>query len=99
MVAGLAALIAEGAQAAGRAAMDLPGEHWRHIDRWFYRCSHGMHGNLADTGTADPRFEPYYEKRSGGGAPSPGSSAPSHAGAGPRPRGAPRQGRGRRTRA
>ena len=66
VVAGLAALMAEGAQAAGRAAMDLAEEHRRHIDRWFYPCSHGMHRNLADTYTADPRFEAYFEKRGKG---------------------------------
>ena len=66
VVAGLAALMAQGAQAAGRAAMDLAEEHRCHIDRWFYPCSHGMHRNLADTYTADPRFEAYFEKRGKG---------------------------------
>ena len=51
---------------AGRAAMDLAEEHRRHIDRWFYPCSHGMHRNLAETYTADPRFEAYFEKRGKG---------------------------------
>ena len=63
VVAGLAALMADGAQAASRAAMDLAEEHRRHIDRWFYPCSHGMHRSLADTYTADPRFKAYFEKR------------------------------------
>ncbi len=66
VVAGLAALLADGAQAAGRAAMDLAEEHRRHIDRWFYPCSHRMHRNLADMYTADPRFEAYFEKRGKG---------------------------------
>ncbi|MXW67591.1 MAG: hypothetical protein F4Z72_11430 [Gemmatimonadales bacterium] len=66
VVAGLAELMAEGAQAAGRAAMDLAEEHRRHIDRWFYPCSHGMHRNLAEMYTADPRFEAYFEKRGKG---------------------------------
>lgn len=34
-----------------------------HIDRWFYPCSHGMHRNLAEMFTADPRFADYFEKR------------------------------------
>ena len=62
----LAELMAEGAQAAGRAAMDLAEEHRCHIDRWFYPCSHGMHRNLAEMYTADPRFEEYFEKRARG---------------------------------
>ena len=66
VVAGLAALMAEGAQAAGRAAMELAEEHRLHIDRWFYPCSHGMHRNLAEMYTADPRFEAYFEKRGKG---------------------------------
>ncbi len=66
MVARLAELMAEGAQAAGRAAMDLAEEHRCHIDRWFYQCSHGMHRNLAEMYTADPRFEEYFEKRAKG---------------------------------
>ena len=43
----LAELLADGAQAAGRAAMDLAEEHRCHIDRWFYPCSHEMHRCLA----------------------------------------------------
>ena len=66
VVAGLAALLTERAQAAGRAAMDLAEEHRRHIDRWFYPCSHGMHRSLAETYTADPRFEAYFENRGKG---------------------------------
>ncbi len=66
VVAGLAGLMAAGAQAAGRAAMDLAEEHRRHIDRWFYPCSHRMHRNLAETYTADRRFEAYFEKRGEG---------------------------------
>ena len=62
----LAGLMADGAQAAGRAAMDLAEEHRCHIDRSFYPCSHGMHRNLAEMYTADPRFEEYFEKRAKG---------------------------------
>ena len=66
VVAGLAGLMAEGVQAADRVAMDLAEEHRCHIDRWFYPCSHGMHRNLAEMYTADPRFKEYFEKRAGG---------------------------------
>jgi len=66
IVAQLAGLMAEGAQAAGRAAMNLAEQHRHHIDRWFYPCSHGMHCNLAEMYTADPRFEEYFEKRAKG---------------------------------
>ena len=66
VVARLADQMAEGAQAAGRAAMDLAEEHRSHIDRWFYPCSHGMHCNLAEMYTADERFEEYFEKRAKG---------------------------------
>ncbi|MDE0083517.1 MAG: TipAS antibiotic-recognition domain-containing protein [Gammaproteobacteria bacterium] len=43
--------------------MDLAEEHRRHIDRRFCPCSQGMHRNLAETYTADPRFEAYFDKR------------------------------------
>lgn len=66
VLARMAELLAEGAPAAGHAAMDLAEEHRRHIDRWFYPCSHEMHGNLAEMYTADPRFEEYFERRAKG---------------------------------
>ena len=62
----LAELMAEGAQAAGRAAMNLAEEHRCHIDRWFYPCSHEMHCCLAEMYTADARFTEYFEKRAEG---------------------------------
>ena len=64
--AGLAERMATGDHAAGRAAMDLAEEHRCHIDRWFYPCSHRMHGCLAEMYTADPRFTEYFEKRAEG---------------------------------
>ena len=66
VVARLADLMAVGAPAEGRAAMDLAEEHRRHIDRWFYPCSETMHCNLADLYTDDPRFGEYFEKRAEG---------------------------------
>ena len=49
-----------------RALRAMDEEHRRHIDRWFYPCSHDMHRNLAEMYTADPRFEAYFEKRGKG---------------------------------
>ena len=66
VVARLADLMAKGAPAASRAAMDLAEEHRCHIDRWFYPCSRAMHRNLGEMYTADPRFEQYFEKRRSG---------------------------------
>ena len=62
VVGGLARLMAGGAHAAGREAMELAEQHRLHIDRWFYPCSRAMHRNLAEMYTADPRFEAYFEK-------------------------------------
>lgn len=36
--------------------MQLAERHRLHIDRWFYPCSHQMHGNLAAMYLADARF-------------------------------------------
>ena len=66
VMARLAELLQEGAHAASRAARGLAEEHRRHIDRWFYPCSHAMHAGLADMYVADPRFTEYFEKRGQG---------------------------------
>ena len=66
VVARLAELLARGAQADGHEAMDLAEEHRRHIDRWFYPCSPGMHSQVATLYTADPRFEAHFEKHGAG---------------------------------
>ena len=44
------------------AVMDLAEEHRRHINRWFYECSHAMHAGLGELYVSDPRFTGYYEK-------------------------------------
>ena len=62
----LAELLARGARADGPEAMDLAEEHRRHIDRWFYPCSPGLHRQVAALYTADPRFEAYFEKHGAG---------------------------------
>ena len=66
VVARLAALLARGGRADGIEAMDLAEEYRCHIDRWFYPCTHGMHRNVAQVYTADPRFEAYFEKHAKG---------------------------------
>ncbi|MCY3810660.1 MAG: MerR family transcriptional regulator [Gammaproteobacteria bacterium] len=62
----LAELLARGVRADDREAMDLAEEHRRHIDRWFYPCSPGMHRQVAALYTADTRFEAYFEKHGAG---------------------------------
>ena len=66
VMARLAGLLDEGAHAASRAARELAEEHRRHIDRWFYPCSHAMHAGLAEMYVADPRFTEYFERRGQG---------------------------------
>lgn len=59
------------AMAAGKAAdsdevMDLAERHRRHIDRWFYACSHTMHAGLGEMYVSDPRFRDNFERRAEG---------------------------------
>ncbi len=42
--------------------LELAERHRRHIDRWFYPCSHGMHANLGRMYVSDERFAANYEK-------------------------------------
>ena len=46
--------------------MDLAEAHRRHIERWFYPCSHALHACLAAMYTDDPRFAAYFEARGAG---------------------------------
>jgi len=64
--AGFAAAMADGDAPEAPRAMDLAETARRHIDRWYYPCSHAMHVALARMYTADPRFENHYEKRAEG---------------------------------
>ncbi|HEX7172678.1 MAG TPA: MerR family transcriptional regulator [Candidatus Limnocylindria bacterium] len=43
-------------------AMDGAEAHRQHISRWFYDCTHEIHGGLAERYLADPRFTATYEK-------------------------------------
>ena len=64
--AGMARLLAAGEAPDGDAAVALAEEARKHIDRWFYPCSHTMHMGLADMYTADPRFAAHYDDRAPG---------------------------------
>jgi DNA-binding transcriptional MerR regulator len=48
------------------AAMAIAEAHRRHISRWFYECSYGMHRRLAEMYVADPRFMATYENVAAG---------------------------------
>ncbi|WP_228979537.1 MerR family transcriptional regulator [Streptomyces sp. DH12] len=56
-----AALIRDGGEPTGGAAMDLAEEHRRQICRWYYECPHAMHRCLGDMYVTDERFTAYYE--------------------------------------
>jgi DNA-binding transcriptional MerR regulator len=64
--AGLAALLTDGVPADDVCAMDLAEQHRRHLDRWFYPCSHEVHVALGDMYVADPRFAAHYDARTAG---------------------------------
>jgi hypothetical protein len=62
----MAAAMRAGLPASSAEAMDGAEAHRRHIDRWFYACSHRMQTGLADMYLADPRFTAAYEERAPG---------------------------------
>lgn len=43
------------------AVMDVAEEARRHIDEWFYPCSHEMHANLSTVYATDPAARARYE--------------------------------------
>jgi DNA-binding transcriptional MerR regulator len=47
-------------------AMDAAEDLRRHIDQWFYECSHAMHRGLGDMYIADPRFTAHYDDQEPG---------------------------------
>lgn len=49
-----------------RTAVDLAERHRRHIDRWFYPCSHARHAGLADMYVADDRFRATFDRHGEG---------------------------------
>ena len=57
----LAAALEAGLPATSPEAMDAAEAARRHIDTWFYDCSHDVHRGLGDLYVADPRFTKTYE--------------------------------------
>jgi hypothetical protein len=64
--AGLADAMASGDAPDGDRAMHLAEQARLHIDRWFYPCSHRMHGGLAEMYVTDARFRAHYDERAPG---------------------------------
>ena len=62
----LADALQAGEAADGGVATALADAHRRHIDRWFYPCSHAMHLGLATMYRTDPRFRAHYDERAAG---------------------------------
>jgi MerR family transcriptional regulator, thiopeptide resistance regulator len=57
-----AKLMEAGIKATDPRAMDIAEKHRRHIDRWFYPCSHQMHRGLGEMYVNDPRFAENIER-------------------------------------
>jgi len=64
--AGFAQLVVAGTAADSPEAMALAERHRRHIDGWFYPCSHQMQVGLAEMYVADDRFRAHYDDRQEG---------------------------------
>jgi DNA-binding transcriptional MerR regulator len=58
-----AACLDSGEPVGGRRATTAAEAHRRHIDSWFYPCSHEMQVGLAEMYLADPRFTAHYDDR------------------------------------
>ena len=56
-----AACLAAGEPAGGARAKAAAEAHRRHIDAWFYPCTHGMQTGLAEMYVQDPRFRSHYD--------------------------------------
>lgn len=61
-----AATMSKGASPEGEVAMAIAERHRLIIDRWFYPCSHAVHGGLADMYEADVRFSESIDKHGAG---------------------------------
>lgn len=66
IMADLAQLMHAGRSGDDADAMAAAERHRRHIDRWFYPCSHRMHAGLAELYVTDDRFGAYFEERGAG---------------------------------
>ncbi|WP_061289989.1 MerR family transcriptional regulator [Herbidospora cretacea] len=56
------ALFEQGVPAGSAEAMAVAEGHRRHISRWFYECTHEIHGCLGEMYVADERFARNYEQ-------------------------------------
>ncbi|MDC0712971.1 MerR family transcriptional regulator [Stigmatella sp. ncwal1] len=52
----MAAQLAAGTPPTDEGVMDLAEQHRQYISRWFYPCSHEMHGGLGELYVSDSRF-------------------------------------------
>jgi hypothetical protein len=59
-------LMHAGVSADAAPAMDVAEEHRRHLGRWFYDCSPGLHCSLADLYVTDERFTAHYDEVASG---------------------------------
>ncbi|MGW0082042.1 MerR family transcriptional regulator [Streptomyces sp. NPDC003393] len=55
------ALVADGGEPSGEAAMDLAEEHRQHISRWYFEVPYEMHRCFAEMYVSDERFKAYYD--------------------------------------
>ena len=62
----LAEALRSGLDSDAPAVLDLAEAHRRHIDRWYYPCSHTMHQHLGAMYASDPRFTMHYDQRAPG---------------------------------
>lgn len=63
----LGALMQQGAAASDAAVQTAVEDHRKHLERWFYPCSHEMHRGLGEMYVADPRFTATLDKAGGAG--------------------------------
>lgn len=66
ILTGLAAKLQADVPATDSAVLDLAERHRRHIDTWFYACSHEMHGGLSEMYVQDPRFTASFDAHASG---------------------------------
>jgi hypothetical protein len=58
----LAALMHSGVAASTEESAALAEEHRRHLSRWFYDCSPGLHRELGELYVTDERFVAHYDE-------------------------------------
>ena len=63
----LGQLMQQGAAVSDPAVQAGVEDHRKHLERWFYPCSHEMHRGLGEMYVADPRFTATLDKKGGAG--------------------------------